>query len=173
LQSECALPCSITIDLATCKSHDFDAAENAPMADSAMIERATCGGQTAIFGWFQSANHSQDSAGSRKKRRFTESRPAYGRIKAARCGPVGRLKKVGTSGPWHDVHFETQPAFFQNRNKISVRRTSHSKPSCARPTDASPMSRHTSHDRLDHRCRTTAGPSRLALRAPGSAGSRP
>jgi len=51
-------------------------------------------------------------------------RPHYGKIKAARCGPVGWLKKVGTSAPWNEVHFSPRAALPDNARKINARHTS-------------------------------------------------
>jgi len=52
-------------------------------------------------------------------------RPAYGKIKAARCGPVGWIESIGISAPWSEVHFAPQPAFSNNARKINARCTSH------------------------------------------------
>jgi hypothetical protein len=53
------------------------------------------------------------------------SRPtAIGRIKAAGCGPVGRVKQVGISAPWHEVHFAREPVFSDNARKTNAWRTS-------------------------------------------------
>jgi len=52
------------------------------------------------------------------------ARPHYGRIKAARCGPVGWLKKSGISAPCNEVHFSPQPAFLDSARRINARRTS-------------------------------------------------
>jgi len=47
-----------------------------------------------------------------------------GRIKAPGCGPVGRVKQVGISAPWHEVHFAREPAFSNNARKTNAWRTS-------------------------------------------------
>jgi hypothetical protein len=64
---------------------------------------------------------------ARVRRRREADRPdrsPYGRIKAARCGPVGRVKQVGISAPWHEVHFARQPASSENVKKINAWLTS-------------------------------------------------
>jgi len=53
--------------------------------------------------------------------------PPYGRIKAARCGPVGRMGNAGMSVLWRDVHFSPQPAFSENARRINARHTSRAK----------------------------------------------
>jgi hypothetical protein len=50
--------------------------------------------------------------------------PHYGKIKAARCGPVGWPKNTGISAPWNEVHFSPRPAFSDNAGKIKAGRTS-------------------------------------------------
>ena len=52
------------------------------------------------------------------------SQPNYGKIKAARCGAVGRLESVGIAVPANEVHFSSQPGFSDNARKINARSTS-------------------------------------------------
>jgi hypothetical protein len=54
-----------------------------------------------------------------------ETRPLYGKIKAARCGPDGCAEKVGISVPSSEVPVSPQPGFLDNAKEINTRRTSH------------------------------------------------
>jgi hypothetical protein len=40
-----------------------------------------------------------------QERRGPDRRPSDGKIKGARCAPVGRERNEVTSAPWHNVHF--------------------------------------------------------------------
>lgn len=44
-------------------------------------------------------------------------RPSYGKIKAARCGPVGWLDKVEISEARREVHFRSAALIFEERKK--------------------------------------------------------
>jgi hypothetical protein len=50
--------------------------------------------------------------------------PPYGKIKAARCGPVGWLRSVGISAPWREVRLSPHPAFSEKARRVNGRRTS-------------------------------------------------
>jgi hypothetical protein len=52
------------------------------------------------------------------------ARQHHGRIKAAKCRPVGWLKKSRVPGPCKEVHFSPQPAFSDSARKINARCTS-------------------------------------------------
>jgi hypothetical protein len=62
--------------------------------------------------------------GLRTRRWGQADRPPYGKIKAARCGPVGRLRSVGMPAPWRDVRSSSQPAFSEKARRINARHTS-------------------------------------------------
>jgi hypothetical protein len=51
-------------------------------------------------------------------------RPPCGKIKAAKCGPVGWPKKTGISTLCNEVHFSPRPAFSDSARRINARRTS-------------------------------------------------
>jgi len=69
--------------------------------------------------------HCRHLAGQAHVRQAREApRPRYGKIKAARCGPVGWLRKAGISAPCNEVHFSPQPAFSDNARRINARHAS-------------------------------------------------
>jgi len=99
------------------------------------------------------------------ERRRANHRPSDGKIKAAACGTVGRQNRTNRSGSWRSVRESMTACGFAQlieQSKLCAPRVFRPKLQQAR-----------SHDRLARRCRTAAGPSRLALCTTGAAGLRP
>jgi hypothetical protein len=101
---------------------------------------------------------------ARMRRGSGAARPPYGKIKAARCGPVGWLKSARISAPLHEVHFALQPPFSDNARKINVRRTSREvasrQPTSGRKDKNAAVGRSHEIGRIEVICWHVAGPCR-------------
>jgi hypothetical protein len=98
-------------------------------------------------------------------RRQADCRPSDGKIKAAACGTVGRQNRTNRSGSWRSVRESMTACGFAQLIEQSRL--------CAPRVFRPKLQQARSHDRLARRCRTAAGPSRLALCTTGAAGLRP
>jgi hypothetical protein len=98
-------------------------------------------------------------------RRRAHRRPSDGKIKAAACGTVGRQNRTNRSDSWRSVRESMTACGFAQLIEQSRL--------CAPRVFRLKLRQAQGHDRLARRCRTAAGPSRLALCTTGVAGLRP
>jgi hypothetical protein len=98
-------------------------------------------------------------------RRSADRRPSDGKIKAAACGTVGRQNRTNRSDSWRSVRESMTACGFAQLIEQSKL--------CAPRVFRLKLRQAQGHDRLARRCRTAAGPSRLALCTTGVAGLRP